>query len=332
MGDFLEIGKLPNSLLESLVLNKIKNNRQEVLVGSSIGEDTAVLDMGENYIIISCDPITGSNSNIGKLGVHISVNDISTKGAEPVGILLTLLLPPNTKQEEISQIMKEVEEETESLNMDIIGGHTEITTVVNKPVLVTTVVGKVKKDEIPNKEIIQPGFIVAMSKTAGLEGTAIIAHDKAEELKGIIPEQLMKEAISQLKNISVLKEGKFSRKYRIGYMHDVTESGIEGAIWEASEAIEYGLLIEKDKIPLLDSTKEICNFFKIDPYKLISSGSMLLIIDPMDYESYKKDLNRNNILLSQIGLVTAKKGVKYSKKGSEVPIDFPGPDELYKVI
>lgn len=332
MTNNLEIGKLPNEILQNLVLDKIKSLRPEVLVGSSLGEDTAVLDFKEDLIVLSCDPITGTDSNLGKLGVHISVNDISTSAAEPVGILLTLLLPSNSKEEDVSIIMEEVGRETKKLNMDIIGGHTEITAAVNKPVIISTVIGRVKKDHLPKRKDVGPGYLVALSKTAGLEGTAIIAYDKKHELKDQISNKEFEEALEQFNNISVLKEGLCSRKYNIGYMHDVTESGIEGALWEASEALGYGMEIEKNSIPVLKSTKSICNYFNIDPYKLISSGSMLVIIDKNHFEAYKDDLKKEGIQLTRIGELIAERTLTYSDQGIRTLIDRPGTDELYKVL
>lgn len=332
MKNNLEIGKLPNDVLENLILKKIENFRKEVIVGSSLGEDTAILDFENDYIVLSCDPITGADSNLGKLGVHISVNDISTSAAEPVGILLTLLLPPFSTVEDITEIMTEVQQEVKLLGIDIIGGHTEVTEAVSKPLLVSTVVGRVNKKHLPNRSQIRPGYVVAMSKTAGLEGTAIIANDKKNELLNVINPDEIDEAIEQFKNISVFKEGILSRKYFVGYMHDVTESGIEGALWEASKAIGFGLHVKKEDIPILKSTQSICQFYNIDPYKLISSGSMLIIIDEKDFKNYQNDLLKEGINCTQIGVVSENAGLFYVNENGYKEIQKPGVDELYKVI
>ena len=189
---YKDVGKLSNEELDSLILSKIKSKRSEVLGASSIGEDTAMLDFGGDLIVLSSDPITGAVENLGALAIHISVNDVATKSADAVGVLLTLLLPVNTTSEDIETITADAQKAAESVNMDIIGGHTEITDTVSKPIMISTVVGRVCKDKVPDPSKVQPGDVVAMSKYAGLEGTAILATDCSETLKDI-GEDLLRE-------------------------------------------------------------------------------------------------------------------------------------------
>lgn len=155
---YKDVGKLSNEELDSLILSKIKSKRTEVLGASSIGEDTAVLDFGGDLIVLSSDPITGAVENLGALAIHISVNDVATKSADAVGVLLTLLLPVNTTSEDIETIMADAQKAAESVNMDIIGGHTEITDTVSKPIMISTVVGRVSKDKVPDPSKVQPGM------------------------------------------------------------------------------------------------------------------------------------------------------------------------------
>lgn len=332
MNNELEIGKLSNEELNRLILNEIQTRRSEVKIGASVGEDTAVLDVEGDYIILSSDPITGAVSNIGKLGVHVSVNDISTKGADAVGILITLLLPPHSNKNVITTIMDEVNEECERLNMDLIGGHTEVTDAVTKPLIVTTVIGRVPKNKIPKKDIIEPGFFVCMTKYAGLEGTAILAQDQEESLQKALDKELIEEGKNLVNLLSVSEEGKMAISYRIGYMHDVTEGGIEGAIWEASEAIGYGVEIERESIPVLPSTKAIAEHFQIDLYKLISSGSMLIVIHPEDYKELKTELEKKEIPFAKIGVVTStNEKIITNFDGIKKTIEPPKADALYSV-
>ena len=144
----MEIGKLPNDVLEKIVLSNIKNKRKEVLVRAAVGEDNAIIDFGKELCVMSTDPITGATKGIGKLAVHISCNDVATSGAEPLGVLMTILAPPSTTEEDLGKIMKDAGEVAEELNIEIIGGHTEITDAVNRVVISTTVIGKQYREKL----------------------------------------------------------------------------------------------------------------------------------------------------------------------------------------
>lgn len=329
MKPYEEVGKLPNDELDELILSKIKNRRPEVVGGSSIGEDTAVLDLEGDYAVLSSDPITGAADHLGTLAIHISVNDVSTKSADAVGVLLTLLLPVNTTSGEIEKIMSDAQRAAEEVGLDIVGGHTEITDAVTKPVMVSTVIGRVNKSLMPDAGAIRPGYVVAMTKYAGLEGTAILCSDFGDKLKEI-GEEILSEGRELVHHLSVQCEGRIAANYRIGYMHDVTEGGIEGALWETSQAIGKGIEINKKDIPLHIATKKIAERLEINPYRLISSGSMIIVLDERDVEDMKRELEKENILFTVIGRVVASEKMIFADE--ETSIEAPGPDDLFKAI
>lgn len=327
----MEIGKVPNELLEKIVFSNIKNKRSEVIVDAGIGKDCAVIDYGNNACVVSTDPITGASKNLGSLAINISCNDIASSGAEPIAALMTILIPPSATIEDLECIMKEAGEEASKLNVDIVGGHTEVTDAVNKILISTTVIGKQPTKNVLNPKNIEYGDKIIITKTAGIEGTAIIAHELYEELKGKISDELLSEAKKLSEKVSVVKEGLIGAKVGVNYMHDITEGGVLGAVWEASNAIEKGVLIHKELIPLEESTKVISKLFNIDPYKLISSGSMLMIISDDKLEKLKRELDKENILFSVIGEVV-KSGISIEEDGAITKIETPGSDELYKVV
>lgn len=146
-------GKLPNDLLEDIVFKYIKHKRKDILTGAAVGEDNALVDFGDDVAVLSTDPITGAVNDIGSLAVNISCNDISTSGGEPIGLLMTILAPPETTYEDIESIMKDAGETAQSLNVEIMGGHTEITDAVNKIVVSTTAIGRVKKKIFKEQKI-----------------------------------------------------------------------------------------------------------------------------------------------------------------------------------
>ena len=329
---YRDVGKLSNEELDKLILSKIKSKRTEVLGASSIGEDTAMLDFGGDLVVLSSDPITGAAENLGALAIHISVNDVATKSADAVGVLLTLLLPVNTTSKDIETIMADAQKAADAVNMDIIGGHTEITDTVSKPIMISTVVGRVSQRRVPDPSKVRAGDVVAMSKYAGLEGTAILATDCAHALKDI-GEDLLREGRGLIDSLSVQTEGEVAGEFRIRAMHDVTEGGVEGAIWEMAQALNVGVSIDKEAIPVLKSTKAVAEKAGVDLYRLISSGSMLVVLEKDDFDAMKEKLNDRGILFTKIGEVIEENRVVYrTKDGSEKEISSPGPDALYTAL
>ena len=276
----MQIGKVPENVLKRSVFKQIQYKRDEVILGPGVGEDCAAVELaGDEVFVLSTDPITGSAHEIGRLAVHITANDLATAGADPIGLMLTVLLPPGTEEPELRALMKEVLRECETLNMAVMGGHTEVTSAVNQILVSVTGVGKVKKDRLIATGGIKPGQELVMTKYAGLEGTGIIASEKEQELLTRYPSSFIEEAKAMLDMVSVVKDAKIAREFNVTAMHDVTEGGIFGALWEVAVASKVGLEIELNKIPIKQQTVEICEFFDLNPYLLISSGSMLIAAD-----------------------------------------------------
>lgn len=324
----MKTGKLPNSLLNKIVLEPINGHsvdRKEVLLKPSIGEDCAAVDMGDNICLLSTDPITGAVEDIGKLAIHINTNDIASSGGEPIGIMVTALFPPEITENEISKTVMDLYREAEKVNVVILGGHTEITDAVNKPVLSCTVIGKTKK-LIPSGGG-KIGDSVIMTKYAAMEGTAIFAHDKKEKLKNI-SKSVIEKAGRLSEDISVIKEGKIGAMLGAHAMHDVTEGGILGACWEAADCAGLGIEIYADKIPVCEETKIICGELGVDPLRLISSGSMLIICH--NGNEMIRALEDAGIKATEIGKMT-EKGKFVVENGKRYELEEPGSDELYRV-
>ena len=327
----MEIGKLPNEELEKIVFQNIKNKREEILVGSGIGEDNAIIDFGEEVCIMSTDPITGATKGIGKLAIYISCNDVASSGAEPIGALLTILAPPNTTKEDIEIIMKEAGVASKELNIEIMGGHTEITDAVNRVVISTTVVGKQKKKNMIDINKVSIGDKVLITKYAAIEGTSIIAKELEDYLEDKIGRDKVIEAQNMGELVSVVKEGILLGEIGVNYMHDITEGGILGAVWEGAVATNKGIKIYEDLIPIKGVTREITSILNIDPYKLISSGSMLVIAKEDKIPEIEEKLAEENINITVIGEVI-EKGILIEKNGVVEEIPSPGSDELYKAL
>ncbi len=326
----MEMGKLPSHVLEDLVISAIKNRRDEVVERSGIGKDCAVVDYGDKYCVLSSDPITGAEKNIGKIAVHVACNDIAAGGAEPIALLMTILAPVGTTEDTIHEIMVEANEASKGINVEIVGGHTEITNAVNRMVLSMTAIGMKSKQMTFEKAV--PGDYVLMTKTAGMEGSAIIAEEKAATLLECgFSQGELEEAKEFLNALSVVTEGLIGAKVGVKYMHDITEGGVEGAVWEGANALGLGVNLYEDQIPVSDVTKKICECFDIYYGKLISSGAMLMVVEPMKYQELREALAKKSIQVTRIGELTDQ-GVKILKNGQWLEIEEPGSDELYRVI
>lgn len=319
-------GKLPSELLRELVFNNIKVKNENVILRPEIGEDCTAIEYGDYACVLSTDPITGAQKGIGALAVHISCNDVASSGVKPLALLMTIMAPTDTNEEDIRVLMQEAGEAAAQLNVEIAGGHTEITSAVNKIIVSTTAIGKIPKHKLVRTSGAKVGDDVVMTKYAGLEGTAILAKDREEELIGKLTPKQLENAKALSSEISVVKEGVLAGELGVHSMHDVTEGGILGAAWEIAESSNTGIEINLDKIPVLEETKLICKYYKIDPYRLISSGSMIMTCD--NGVSFAEHFKAMGIPAAVIGKITAK-GRSIIQNGISTELDPPGPDELF---
>lgn len=320
-------GKIPPELLKSLVFNNIKVKNKEVIMRPEIGEDCAAIDFGSHACVLSTDPITAAEIGAGALAIHISCNDVATTGVRPIGIMVTILAPPSASEDDIRRVMEEAGEASAKLGVEIMGGHTEITSAVNRIVISTTALGKAIKDRIVKSSGAELDDDMIMTKWAGLEGTSIIAADKEKELLDRLSPDEIDAAKSFINHISVVEEGVIAGEFGANSMHDVTEGGILGAAWEIAESSGKGVDIFLDKIPVHEVTRKLCDIFEINPYRLISSGSML--ITSKNGAELVRILKEKGITATIIGRIT-----EYGKniiRGEEtLPLNPPDVDELFK--
>lgn len=327
----MNLGKIPETVLKRSVLNLIGHRRSEVLVGPGVGEDCSILALEpDEVLVMSTDPITGTSNDIGILAVNITANDIASNGAEVIGIMLTILLPDGTQESELKFMMKDIEAVCAKLKIEVIGGHTEITKVVNQPLITVTGIGKMKRNEIIKTAGARPGQEIVMTKWAGLEGTAIIATAREEELKSKYPLSFIENAKKMIDYISVVPEAMVARAVGVTSMHDVTEGGIFGALWEIGAASKVGLEVDLKKILLKQETVEICEFYDLNPYMLISSGCMLMITDKGNLLVDR--LKAEGIAAAVIGRITKGNDRIIINEDERRFLEPPKSDELYKVM
>lgn len=326
----MEIGKVPEAVLKRAVFRQIHTRREEVLVGAGVGEDCAALQLGPDEVfVLSTDPITGTDKNTGELAVQITANDLASAGAEPVALLLTVLLPVTADEPMIRRLMKEVDEACEKLHIQVVGGHTEVTAVVNQPVISVTGIGKAKKGHLVTTGGAGVGDDVVATKWIGIEGTSIIAREKEQELLERFAAPFVEEAKNFDRFLSVVPDAAAAVKSGVTAMHDVTEGGIYGALWELAEASGVGLEIDLKKIPVRQETIELCEYYRLNPYQLISSGCMLMTAS--DGRRLVRDLEKAGIHATLIGRCVDGKAKKILNGEDTAYLERPKTDELYKI-
>jgi hydrogenase maturation factor len=325
----MKVGKVPPEILKQYIFGHLGIRRQDVLVHSSLGEDCSVIDFGDEVCVLSSDPITGAVKDIGRLAVNISCNDIAANGADPVGVLITILAPEGTTAEDFGRIMRQVDEAAKELGIEVLGGHSEITAGIDRVIISTTAVGRARKSEYLTSSGAKPGYDLVVTKGAGLEGTAILATDFEGSLLSSMTLSEIQRAQSFIDLISVVKDGQVARKHGATAMHDVTEGGILGAAYEMAVASNCGIELRVQDIPIYPETRAVCAYFQIDPFALVSSGAMLIA---------SADGNRTRDALIDAGINAAvigrfiPEGFYLIRENHREAFQAPERDELWKVF
>ncbi|MGN1140640.1 MAG: AIR synthase family protein [Oliverpabstia sp.] len=327
----MKIGKLPEPILIRSVLKQVKHRREEVLVGPAVGQDCAVVQVEpDEVLVMSTDPITGTVKDLGSHSIHITANDLAASGAEPIGVMLTVMLPDTVEEPEVKKMMQEAEATCKILNMEVLGGHTEITNVVRQPLISVTGVGKIKKSRVITTLQVQPEQDIVVTKWIGLEATTILAKEKEEELRKRFPAGIVDMAIGFDQFLSVVPESRIAMEHGVTAMHDITEGGVFGALWEMASGAGVGLEVDLKKIPIRQETVEICQYFDLNPYQIMSSGSMMIAVD--DGHELVRKLEKAGIHAAVVGRTNAGND-RILRNGEDVRyLDKPQPDELYKVL
>ena len=295
-------GKLPINILEEVVFKNLGVTREEVVLGPTAGFDGAVIDVEDKSLIVSMDPVTGAIQRIGWLAVNINANDISTFGVEPTFFLSCILLPENANRQIVETISAQMDKAAKKLGMAIVGGHCEVTPRLTNPIVVGCAMGLTEKGNYVTAGGAKLGDKLILTKSAGIEGTAILAADREKQLKKAMATIMLQNAKNFYNQISVVKDAITAFKTGgVRAMHDPTEGGVAGGIHEMADASNLGVKILEEKIPVHHETAEICKFFKIDPLQLISSGALLISAKPEFATKIIESLERQKIHASIIG-------------------------------
>lgn len=330
--------KFLNEMLEKFVSSThFKDNR--VVLGSQIGEDAAVIDMGDKYLVAKTDPITFVTDEIGYYAVHVNVNDVVCTGATPKWFQSTILLPSGkTDGDLIEYIFKNIHDTCKALGITIVGGHTEITSGIDRPIVIGSLLGEVEKEKLVSTSGANANDLIILTKGIFIEGTAIIAREKENLLRQNGYEN---EFIEKCKNylynpgISIYNEALISNdKFIPTSMHDLTEGGLFNGLAEVAIASDLGLSIKKEYINILPEPKELSEVFNINPYSTISSGSLLISISEEFTEDLINLLRNNGIDSQVIGTFTPEEG-KYlilDENHKKSQMKYTEIDEITKIF
>lgn len=330
------VGKLNTNLLGEL-LGAVKNKDPRVIVGPKIGEDAAVIDFGDKYLIATTDPITFTSYKIGWYMVNVNANDIATMGGVPKWLLASIFLPENkTDSRLVREIFHDIEKAADELGIVLCGGHTEVTQGLDRPVLSGHMLGEVDKDKLVTNSNARAGDDIILTKGIPIEGMALLAREKEKELSEKYGSLFVRKVQNFLHDpgISVVKEALIANQAAdIHAMHDPTEGGLAAGLFELASVSNTGVLVYEEKIKCLDEARVLCSEYNLDPMGVIASGALLIVINPDDRETVLSKLAQNSIECSVIGRLTDKgDGMKIIKNGKAGDLPFFEVDEITRVI
>jgi hydrogenase maturation factor len=329
-------GKLPAAILERL-LRTYTSSIHGVVVGASIGEDAAAIDLGDRYLLAKTDPITFVAEDIGTYAIFVNANDIASMGGRPRWFLATVLLPENgTTPELVERIFEQLSSACRRIDVAFCGGHTEVTAGIDRPIVIGTMLGEVEKGRLITTGGARPGDDILLTKAIAIEGTSILARERSGELAGLFGEEILRRCrnLAETPGISVLEDARIAmREGRVHSMHDPTEGGLANALHEVAAAADVGLVVEEDRIPILDECRILCRHYGLDPLGLIASGSLLIMADPSDSGRMTRSLEEAGVPAAIIGRITGKEqGVKSSRAGRIRDLPRFDRDEITKIL
>ena len=333
----LPVGKLRATTLQAL-LDKRPVKDPRVVVGPKVGEDAAVIDLGDRYLVATTDPITFASDDIARYALQVNANDVAVRGARPRWFLATLLLPEGrTTDDSVERLFADLHAACDELDVALVGGHTEVAHGLDRVVIAGTMLGEVAKDKLVTTSGARVGDAVVLTKGVPLEGAAIIARERESELlaRGVRPAVVRRaKAFLRTPGLSVLPEVEIACELAaVHAMHDPTEGGVATALHELADAAGVGLRIDRDRLTILPEGRELCAAFGLDPLGTIASGALLLTLAPADAGIVIHALARESIDSHFIGqVVPREQGVVLVQGSRQEPLPVFAQDEIAKLF
>ena len=332
----MEIGKFPPALLEKLLAkNVIQDPRVEL--GPMVGEDAAVLDMGERFLVAASDPVTFATDQVGWYAVQVNANDVACCGASPQWFLATLLVPERFSEGDAEEVFDQILLACREVGATLIGGHSEVTYGIDRPIVLGTMLGEVERDKLVRTGGAQEGDSIVVTKGIAIEGTALLARERAQELHqaGVDPETIKEAAeLLSVPGISVLNDAAIAcSSVQVHSLHDVTEGGLATGLKEVAQASGMGLAVEEGSIPVLPQCRTICQALELDPMGLLASGALLVTLEAGEVPTLLAALDAAGINGFEIGQVLApEEGLVLFGIQGETPLPEFSRDELARYL
>ncbi len=340
----LPVGKLPMELLEKL-LSQAPATDPRLLLGPGIGLDCAVLDVniGDTLLVLKSDPITFATEEIGWYAVQVNANDIATTGATPRWMLATLLLPENqTTPELVEHIATQLYAACQEVGVSLIGGHTEVTYNLDRPILMGTMIGEVSRQALITPRGARPGDRLLLTKGVPIEATAILGREFSDRLSshaheyGLNATELEQaQGFLRKPGISVLRDAQLAiQAGQVHAMHDPTEGGLLAALWELAQASGHSLWMNADLVPIPPLSARICRLLGLDPLAAIASGALLLAAPAGEAKKIRSTLAAEGIPCAEIGEVLEKSARPCAYQQTEQglqPLPCPARDEIARL-
>ncbi len=325
----LSTGKIPIAILKSTVLKMTGAESDRVVTPPKAGLDFAAIKVNDKFLVVSADPVTGVSRDIGRYAVNVSANDVATSGNRPQFAESVILLPEGSSYADVGKIAKQIHGTAKEAGIAIVGGHTEVTPGLRKPLVVVTVFSLV--DRFVSSRDARDGDAIIMTKTAGIEGTAELAREPGL-IPGGLSASISRRAQALISQISVTEEAVAAiRTGRVHAMHDCTEGGVLGAVFEMSYASGLGFVLNESDVPVAPETWEICSRLSVDPMRLIGSGSLLLAVERGAEDEVEAAL-RPFCRATRIGHFRRGRRVMVMKDGTEQLVRRAPEDELWRVL
>lgn len=329
-------GKLPPAILDGF-LKEIPQHDTRVLTGAQVGDDAAVIKFGSTCLVAKTDPITFIAERIGWYAVHINANDIAVLGAKPKWFLACVLLPEGkTNRSLVKAITKDLLKTLEEIHVTLVGGHTEVTPGLDRPIIAGHMLGEVQQKNLIQKKHIRTGDHIILVRSIPVEGTSIIASLCEKDVTKKFGKRFAQRCRKYIYNpgISVLPLAQTAAKTGlVTGMHDPTEGGLLGGIWELAFLRKLGAEINADRITIFPDAQKLCSYFQLDPLRLIASGSLICTTRPANSTKVIAALNRKKIPAAVIGrFIKNHRSFTLTRNGKTTAISLPIIDEINKLF
>ncbi|MFQ5871458.1 MAG: AIR synthase family protein [Candidatus Geothermarchaeales archaeon] len=323
-------GKVPTHILNKTVFPFLGIENRDVVVGPGPGQDAAVLRLNDKFLVASVDPITAAEEDIGWLAVNISANDVAVSGARPRWFLSNILLPQGFDTRRLESVVDELHSAAKRLEITVIGGHTEWTPELRKPIIVGTCLGLTHKYFASSTA--RPGDRIILTKGVGLEGTFVLASAVEDKLVQKLGDSVVSEAVALRESISIVDEAMaLAQCEGLTAMHDPTEGGLALGLHELAEASKVGMEVMESRIFVPEPVRRISEALEVDPLSLLSSGALMATVKPEYAEEALALLDPLDVHAEIIGRITRSPVcIMVKRDGSRVSLPKPTSDEIWR--